>query len=125
MQAFQAELDKATADLKMAFPKKAQSWGLARKCLNIFLRDCYYCFYLHEPFCLDRAKDFYEIPLDKVVAKGLASNAKNLPRWRGVKHLTSDESDVYQQAAGKLAKEWHIERVHLDTFLWTEGRSVS
>lgn len=121
VQAFHTELDKATADLERAFPKNARSWGLARKCMNIFLRDCFYNFYLHKHFDLDRSKDFHEIPLDKKVAEALREKAFGLPRWRGVKYLTRNVSDAYQRAAGQLAKEWDIERVHLDTFLWTDG----
>jgi hypothetical protein len=121
MQAFEAELDKATADLKTAFPQKAKSWGLARKCMNIFLRDCYYNFYLHKHFDLDRSKDFHEVPLDRKVAEALRDKVSGLPRWLGVKHLTRSMSDAYQQGARQLAKEWEIERVHLDTFLWTDG----
>ena len=125
MQAFHAELDRATADLEVAFPKKARSWGLARKCMNIFLRDCFYNFYLHKHFDLDRSKDFHEIPLDKKVAEALRGKASGLPRWQGVKYLTRNVSDAYQQTAGQLAKKWDIERVHLDTFLWTDGIHIS
>lgn len=122
VQSYQAELDEVTADLKSAFPKGARSWGLARKCMNIILRDCFYNFYLREHFGLVRAKDFYEIPLDSIVAKALRSKAFRLPCWPGVKYLTPGVSDAYQQAASELAAEWDTERVHLDTFLWTRER---
>src|SRR5206468_1450259 len=36
---FLSRLDSATHDLKRALPKEAQRWGLARKGLNIFLRN--------------------------------------------------------------------------------------
>ncbi|MDI7266656.1 MAG: hypothetical protein QME96_01515 [Myxococcota bacterium] len=35
--AFAAELESQTLELVAALPTKARSWGLARKCLNIFL----------------------------------------------------------------------------------------
>jgi hypothetical protein len=121
-QSFRAELDKATQELKAICPKGAQCWGVARKCLNIFLRDAFYNFCLREQFGLIRAEKFYEVPLDSIVAKALRENTVGLPRWPGVKHLTAGTSNDYQQAAAQLAAQRKIERVHLDTYLWIEGR---
>src|SRR5712692_4621994 len=39
---FRAALNSSTDDLVRTLPSKARSWGLARKCLNIFLHDAYY-----------------------------------------------------------------------------------
>lgn len=38
---FRESLDRQTQKLAVFFPKKAQSWGLARKCLNIFLHNAF------------------------------------------------------------------------------------
>lgn len=39
---FRAHLDQETQALLRALPKASRSWGLARKLLNIFLRDSLY-----------------------------------------------------------------------------------
>jgi hypothetical protein len=51
---FENELDRATEGLRRVLPRDAQHWGLARKVLNIFLRDCLYTSYLCEAFQLTR-----------------------------------------------------------------------
>lgn len=122
-QNFRSELDKATEELKNCFPAGAQSWGLARKCLNIFLRDAFYTYYLREHFGLAAAEHWYEVPLDSIVAKGLQCHSSvKLPRWLGVKHLTPELSELYQQAALEMCIQKKLARVHLDTYLWVEGR---
>src|SRR5687768_1519148 len=45
---FATTLDSCTEELRRAFPKTAQHWGIARKAMNIFLRDCLYTAYLNE-----------------------------------------------------------------------------
>jgi hypothetical protein len=39
---FERELDSATNELIREMPRMVRSWGLARKGLNIFLRECLY-----------------------------------------------------------------------------------
>src|SRR5262249_47184715 len=43
---FAARLNRTTWRLAAALPRRCQRWGLARKFLNIFLRDCLYTKYL-------------------------------------------------------------------------------
>ena len=43
---------------------------------------------------------------------------RDLPRWPGVKHLTPEISDQYQQEAEREAKRRKIARVHLDAYWW-------
>lgn len=43
---FVSVLERSTMDLISTLPAGAKSWGLARKCVNIFLRDAFYNFYL-------------------------------------------------------------------------------
>ena len=43
---FWAEINSATNRLEKALPTGARHWGLARKVLNIFLRNCLYTVYL-------------------------------------------------------------------------------
>lgn len=116
-------LDASTHSVMIALPRPARSWGLARKCLNIFLRDCFYNAYLREAYGLAIAEPWFEVPLDRVVAEGLRENLTvALPRWPGVKRVTPELSALYQDAASLLSQDWGIARVHLDTYLWVTGR---
>ena len=124
---FRRELDRATREFVAALPDRAQSWGLARKLLNIFLRDCLYTVYLREHYGLGRGERFYELPLDSITGGRLVreEGAGALPPWRGVKHLTAEVSDLYQDAAGRLAEAKGIHRVHLDAYWWSQARDSS
>jgi hypothetical protein len=122
--AFAAELDRATNELRSALPRGAQHWGIARKVLNIFLRDCFYTSYLVSTFRLDRSEVFMELPLDSITAKQLKSTVGRgaLPSWCGVKHVTPEINARFQDAAAKEATKQRIERLHLDAVWWSVGR---
>jgi len=121
-EVFQRELDKATEQLQVALPGPARHWGLARKILNIFLRDALYNHYLRQEYGLSRVEFFLEVPLDSLSAQGLRERRKQeaLPRWTGVSRLTPAMSEAYQGAAARLADAWGISRVHLDAYLWSD-----
>ena len=106
-------------------PKGAQARGTARKALNIFLRDALYTAYLRKRYKLERAESLLEIPLDSITAKRLhAELGSKLPRWPGVRHLTEPVSDVYQEAARRVAVNRRIAPVHLDTYWWGGDREI-
>jgi hypothetical protein len=119
---FRAHLNAATDELRRALPKEARSWGLARKLMNIFLRDALYTTYLCEEFRLLELENLFEVPLDSITAGHLRSSAGHgvLPRWKGVKHLTPDVSEKYQEYAEHLAQTCGVAKVHLDTYWWGE-----
>ena len=120
---FAAALESSTERVRAALPRPARSWGLARKCLNIFLRDCFYNRFLCEAHDLGVAEAWFEVPLDRAVADGLNANSgSGLPTWPGVKRLTPDISALYQYEASSLSRTRGISRVHLDTFLWVANR---
>lgn len=120
---FLRALDASTLTVMAELPRAARSWGLARKCLNIFLRDCFYNAFLRDEYGLVVAERWFEVPLDRVVAEGLKANSTvALPRWPGVKRVTPELSACYQEAALHLSQSWGITRVHLDTYLWVAGR---
>lgn len=116
--AFDRLLDGHTGRLMAALPKSGATWGLARKLLNIFLRDSLYNGYLNNAYRLTLAERFLEIPLDSVTARHILEADPELPRWRGVRHLKPDVSAVYQAAAVLVAKRERIARVHLDAYWW-------
>lgn len=81
---FLNHLDSATERLWSALPAKAQYWGLARKGLNIFLRDCLYTAYLRDRYRLDKAEQFFEVPLDSICGLQLFHESDGLlPKWPG------------------------------------------
>lgn len=126
--AFHSALDEATDRLCAALPRDACSWGTSRKAMNLFLRDAFYNKFLHDAFKLDRAEPHFEVPLDGIVATGLArmKGGTHLSPWRGVKHLCRETSDEYQAFAQSAAQRMGIPRVHLDTLLWPAfSRAVS
>jgi len=75
---FENELDRATEGLRRVLPRDAQHWGLARKVLNIFLRDCLYTSYLCEAFQLTRIEISLNYPLDSITAKKLRRGASGM-----------------------------------------------
>lgn len=121
---FATKLDESTKDLCAALPHNARHWGLARKVLNIFLRDCLYTTYLDEAFGLRRNDAYFELPLDSITAKQLKRSAGRglLPAWPGVKHLSPSLSARFQQAASAQAEQRGISRVHLDAVWWSQAR---
>jgi hypothetical protein len=116
---YMEQLDEATLRLKRRLPKGARHWGLARKSLNIFLRDCLYNVYLSDGYRLARAEPLLELPLDSITGKRLSELADGaLPRWETIKGLKRDRSDEFQEFAAVYAAKNGIARVHLDAFWW-------
>lgn len=117
---FARRLDSATREMQGVLPRPAATWGLARKLINIFLRDCVYTSYLRDAYRLDVTEPHLEIPLDSITAKQIRIHAPGslLPRWPGVKHLQPDVSQHYQAAAQMIADLYGISRVHLDADWW-------
>lgn len=121
---FEAALDRETQRLQAALPPKGRSWGIARKLLNIYLRNAVYTSYLREYYGLAVAEAWYEIPLDAVAAKQIRAAAPGVrpPRWLGVRHLTLDLSSAYQNAARLIAAQHGVDPVHLDAWFWGGDR---
>lgn len=121
---FRRALDRCTRRLVKHLPPPARHWGLARKLLNIYLRDCLYCTYLSASFKLERAERLLEVPLDSITARGLkrAAGRAALPVWPGVKHLSPEVSAGFQSFAAELARREGFARVHLDAVYWSVGR---
>jgi hypothetical protein len=118
---FLSRLDTATNGLRRVLPKRAQYWGLARKGLNIFLRDCLYNAYLRSEFGLAAAEEFFEVPLDSITGTHLVLASRGaLPRWHTVRGLDARTSTDYQKVAATLAAECGIARIHLDAVWWGE-----
>lgn len=117
-RAFARQLDMATKRLRACLPKRAARWGLARKLLNIFLRDSLYTSYLAKENGLAAAERLLEIPLDSITAKRIRRELPGVPRWRGVRNLDPDKSAAYQAAALVIGRQHGVARVHLDAYWW-------
>jgi len=119
-----AHLDDATDSLRLRLRGKARTWGLARKLLNIYIRDCVYSRMLCKHFRLEKIEPFLELPLDGVVGRELTSKAEELgqihrlPKWKSIRALTREQSELYQGFARELAGERGYARVHLDVVIW-------
>jgi hypothetical protein len=120
---FAAALNRTTDALRASLPNTARHWGVARKVLNLFLRDCLYNKYLNEAYSLDRASRLLELPLDSYTGKALVDLARGtLPRWPGVKHVTTETSAAFQLVAALEGKRRELDRVHLDGLWWSVDR---
>jgi hypothetical protein len=103
------------------------AWGLARKGLNIFIRDAFDNRYIADHYKLNEHHKWQlEIPLDKHTATMITNeveekmhkDGKKLPSWPGVKNLTRNESLLYQESAKELAKVYNLTSVDLDIIYW-------
>jgi len=121
---FTKALDRATVRLQSALPRGGGHWGVARKILNIYLRDCVYSAHLRSVYGLGRIERFCELPLDNITATRLRGSDEGaaLPTWPGVGFVTPQVSAQYQAVAAAIGKALNIRRVHLDVFWWSEER---
>lgn len=115
---FCRRLDAATHQLEAALPRSASTWGLSRKLMNLFLRDCLYTSFLARANGLGKAEHLLEIPLDSITARSIRQDHPHLPRWPGVKYLDADLSAAYQAAAASSATRHRVARVHMDAYWW-------
>lgn len=94
---FASRLDDVTLRLLKMFPRHARHWGVARKTVNLFLRDAYYNQFLALKYQLSRTAAFYELPLDSYTARALRvfDDEWDLPKWNGLGRLSPDGSRVY------------------------------
>lgn len=119
---FDAWLNRQTVKLARAFPGDGNgNWGAARKSLNIFLRDAFYCRPLCDHFALEHLEPLLEVPLDSHVYAGIAADMDALaalPPWPGVKHLSPKISRDLQACAATVALSFGVARVHLDVRYW-------
>ncbi len=117
-ESFDDDLDQSTLKLQRSFPKPARQWGLARKLLNMFLRDALYSRHLCERYPLQQIESLLEVPLDSYTMRGIREHDRTLPRGVWIRSLTPEMSARFQRSAASMAKELGIARVHLDALLW-------
>ncbi|MCX7256979.1 MAG: hypothetical protein NTZ64_09635 [Polaromonas sp.] len=117
---FCQRIDQTTNSMLGQFPPNAQSWGAARKALNLFLRDALYNRDLCTYYELDRIRSWLEVPLDRDVgtALGKEPEGSKLPTWQQIKKLNAAQSQDYQCVASAVAARKRMSRVDLDIYYW-------
>jgi len=122
---YPALLDRHTKRLQGRLQgAEGKTWGVARKSLNLFFRDVVYNSHLRKRYGLAQIEAVLEIPLDSQVSDGLHDEpeGEELPIWRTVNGLKSEDSAEFQRVASEVAKRKKTERVHLDLEYWRKGR---
>ena len=117
---YAAWLDRSTRILQRKLPAADRQWGVARKVINLFMRQCLYNAYLSRKYGLARFQKDMEIPLDSRVFRGLKKDAGRgkLPVWPRLKCLKKKTSETFQSHARDLAaREGLPGRVFLDNLL--------
>lgn len=119
-ESFRRMLDRDTERVRRSLADGAQFWGVARKVLNIYLRNALYNTYLTAHYGLAGLEPYCEVPLDSLSAKGILSHARErpLPRWVGVKYVTPEINSHFQRLAATVAAESKTSRIHLDALFW-------
>jgi len=75
-------------------------------------------------------ESWLELPLDSFAAKGIQKDAlktqgftygqHTLERFPGIKYLTREVNEAYQQSAASIASTRGFARVHLDIIYWRD-----
>jgi hypothetical protein len=90
------------------------------------LRDIVYNRHLCNWYKLENLEPWLELPLDSsYIADGIKkdkSACERLPKWKSIKSLSKEDSDVFQQIARAIARREGVNRVHLDLKYWRKGK---
>ena len=119
-------LDHETEKVRCQLPKGAQHWGVARKALNLFIRNVVYHRHLSAHYGLGGIERWLELPLDSQVAAGIRDWAKigKVPSWNTVKGLTPDVSHRYQHAARRIARKKGVYSINLEYYWWPANKET-
>ena len=100
-----ALLDSYTSKLKqkIAKPIHSEHWGMCRKAINLYLRDCYYNKALNEHFSLDKVASYLETPIDSFAMKALAKYTSFVKK-SAIKALDKNTHQEWQKAAKTFAQ---------------------
>lgn len=96
-------------------------FGTARKCLNIFLKNCYHNRFLSDQYCKPQIISQFELPLDSRTMEGVRKDGfPSLPK-SSVIGLSPELNTRYQTAALAIAEKYSISRVNLDVLWWMQS----
>ena len=110
---YQSKIDLAVTSLVMGDYDKskqmfdaainAEHWGMCRKAINLYLRDCYYNKTLNEHFNLDKVANYLETPIDGFAMKALAKYTSFVKK-SAIKALDKNTHQEWQKAAKTFAQ---------------------
>jgi hypothetical protein len=102
---FKALLDSFTSKLKqkLSTPVSQDHWGICRKAINLYLRDCYYNKILNEHFKLDKIAAYLETPIDSLAMKSLGKYTTSVKKST-IKALNKTTHQEWQKAATLFSK---------------------
>ena len=108
-QAFKSALDRNTEALRCHLPRGAQHWGVARKALNIYLRNCLYTCYLRETFGLDKADRLYKTErLARIPRRYRTSAERCSSRSKQISNPSSGSRFILRQVSTANVSMSHI-----------------
>lgn len=122
-QAFRRALDRETEVIRRSLPRGAQHWGVARKVLNVFLRNIVHNRHLSEAFGVRHIDEWLELPLDRQVGEGIRAEREgaHLPRWHTIKGLEPRVGEDFQEAARAHAAVVGVSSILLEYLWWRAG----
>jgi hypothetical protein len=102
---FKSILDSYTSKLKQKLgnPVKHEHWGLCRKAITLYLRDCYYNKTINTHFMLDEIASYFETPIDSLAMKALKDYSSTVGKTP-LKLLDKSTHHEWQKAATNFVK---------------------
>jgi hypothetical protein len=116
---FEEHLDQLTKKIEDLF---GGNFGAARKSANLFLRDCVNHYALRAHYGLASIEHLLEVPLDSISMRAIREEGPEKPSKVSVSDLDANLSSTYQRSAAFISADRGIDRVHLDTLWWADGR---
>ena len=100
-----ALLDSYTSKMKqkIAKPIHAEHWGMCRKAINLYLRDCYYNKVLNEHFKLGKIAAYLETPIDSLAMRNIGKYTSAVKKST-IKMLNKTTHQEWQKAATNFVK---------------------
>ena len=108
--------------------KGVETYGIARKVVNIYLHNVFYNGVLSRKYGLADLCDFLEVPIDSHVREWLLLIARNtcppltidplISRADKIWRIDEKANSAYQVLASQVARQLDTERVHLDAYFY-------
>jgi len=123
-------LDQRTSALQDRLPARRgkkrprRPWGIARKAINLFLRDAVYNKYLSGRFGLDRLEAWLELPLDSQVARRLRQFRRCCYKCRAAKRSPSRRSSGEVWQTDCVCLGWSIAERKRENMVWPGLRDL-
>ena len=114
--------------------KGIQTYGIARKVVNIYLHNVFYNCVLNRKYGLENLCDFLEVPIDSHVREWLLLIARNtrppltidplITRADKIWRIDEKANTAYQDLANQVARQLNTKRVNLDAYFYRGDHSL-